>query len=341
MPSAVASDGAMTPIPTLRSSALVSSPFSEGEPEPLGREAGQREGRRRAVVEREHHEHDERGEQERDEEDEVRPQQPAADPAGRGRALAAHVSPPPAVPVSRRSAPRNRARREHHHDDHRDQGEGQHRAVAPVRGVGEERLDGVAEELVARAADVQRGDELTGRRDQHEDEAGDHAGQAERQRDPEEGRDPAGAEVVRRLEQAAVHVLQHREHRQRHERDPAVEQHQRDREVGVDQPRHRLALRLERDVLDERVHDPVVVEDDLPGDDPQQVAREERRQQEQQQRVAVPAGHEREEVRQRIGGDRGRDDDQERDLQRVEELPAERVAAAGQEVLPVARSRAR
>ena len=272
--------------------------------------------------------HHQRRVQEQHQQGEVRAQPRAAQPAD-GRV---HVS-------SLRSIVRNAGGERHQHDHDQHQPDRQHGAVVPVDGGADEQiLDRLSEHVGLGAADQLRRDELAGGRDQHEHEAGDDAGQRQRQRDPQEGHEAAGAQILRGLDQPPVHVLHDHEHRERHERDPRVGQHQPDREPGVDQPGDGVALVAQTQLPQQRVDHAVVVQHHLPRQHAQQEAREEGRQQHQQQHVAAAVGDEGEEVGHRIGGGRRQQGHQDGDAHRLRErVPERRVGVPGREERPLVR----
>ena len=75
--------------------------------------------------------------------------------------------------------------------------------------------------------------------------------------------------------------------------------------------------------------DPVVAEDDLPAQRPQQEAREERRDDEEQQQVLVAATAERDRVGERVGDQEGQDRRRAAVQDRAQELRPKRVERVG------------
>src|SRR5690242_9793203 len=102
----------------------------------------------------------------------------------------------------------------HEHGQRDHQRDGQRRAERLVLRRDELVADRVPDELVLPAGQDGRDDVLPGHRDEHEQPAGDHAGQRQPQGDLPERGQRAGAQVGRGLDQRPVHPLQRGEHRQ-------------------------------------------------------------------------------------------------------------------------------
>ncbi len=150
-----------------------------------------------------------------------------------------------------------------------------------------------------------------------EQRAGEDAGRGERERHLAEGRPATRVEVGRRLDEAAVHALERRVQRERHERQ----------EVVGDAGDHGARRREQPPVVAEqaqrlhRVDDPAVVgEDRLPGHGPHDEAREERQDDQQQHEVAPAPRLERHEVGEREGDDQAQHRRRARVDQRAHEL---------------------
>ena len=125
---------------------------------------------------------------------------------------------------------------------------------------------------------------------------GEHPGERQRERHLAERGGAAGVEVGRGLDEPPVDLLERHVQRQRHEGQEVVGDARDDR-----RPRGQQAAVVgdEPDVLRAVQDPPVVGEDRLPGDGPDDVAREERQDDEQQQDVLPAPGLEGDEVRQR------------------------------------------
>src|SRR5215471_19139319 len=104
-----------------------------------------------------------------------------------------------------------------HDDEHRQdrhQADRQGRAERLVLGLVELVADDVPDELVVPAAQDVRDDVFAGHGDEHQQRAGDHAGQGEPERDLPEGCEWARSEVGGCFDQRPVHPFERGEHRQ-------------------------------------------------------------------------------------------------------------------------------
>ncbi len=106
-----------------------------------------------------------------------------------------------------------------------------------------------------------------------------------------------GIQVLRRLDEADVDLLERHVDRQGHERQEVVRdpRHDRDR-----RRQHPELGRQDAQILQRPEQDAVIAEDDLPALRPEQEAREERRDDEEQEDVLVAAAAERDRVGERV-----------------------------------------
>ena len=158
-----------------------------------------------------------------------------------------------------------------------------------------------------------------GRRDEREQRPGDDAGRRERQRHAQEGLRRARVQVLRRLEQPRVDLLERDVERQRHEGQEVVGDARDDRERRREQA---LAVVEDVDVLQEADDWALVREDVQPRERPDQVRDEERRDDREQEQVPPRARAERDPVHERVR-EQQRDDGRDARVQeRAEELLA-------------------
>ena len=122
---------------------------------------------------------------------------------------------------------------------------------------------------------------------------GDDAGQRERQRDPQERLRPARVEILRRLDQPHVDLLERHVERQRHEGQEVVGDPRDDGDRGGEQP---AVLAEDADRLEHVDDDALVGEDRLPGERPDQVGDEEGRDDEEEEQVLPAPAAERDPV---------------------------------------------
>ena len=221
-----------------------------------------------------------------------------------------------AVPVNC-SVPTTRAytatqREDPGHEDERHRGRGR-----VVRQLQELRLDHVADHVVLGRTEQLGVDEVTRGGDERQQRARDDAREREGQGDPQERLPLARVEILSRLEQPLVDLLQRDVQRQRHEGEEVVGDPGDDRSRCCEQP----AARAENVQMLERVNDEAVVrEDGLPGQGSDQIRDEERRDDEQQQEVLPPAAAERDPVRDRVAQQEREQRRDSRVLERTDEL---------------------
>ena len=120
---------------------------------------------------------------------------------------------------------------------------------------------------------------------------------------PPERRRLAVAEVVARLHERLVHALDRRVQRQDHERQEAVGEAEDHREVRVEE----LVVVAEAERSEQRVQQPVALQDHQPAVGADQVAREERDDHEHEVHVAEPSAEAGDPIREREAEQHARD----------------------------------
>ncbi len=190
----------------------------------------------------------------------------------------------------------------------------------------EQAVDDVADHVLLRRPEQLGVDVVTGGRDEGQQRAGDQPGHRQRQGDLAERREPVGVQVLARLDQPQVDLLQAGVERQHHERQEVVGQAGDHRHRRGQQP----TVGTEDVQRLQGAHDEAVVgQDRLPGQGAHQEAGEERRDDQHQHEVLPAAGLERDRVGQRVGQqqrERGRhagvqQRPEERRLERLQRVP--------------------
>ena len=146
-------------------------------------------------------------------------------------------------------------------------------------------VDHVADEVRARSADERGGDEVAERQREGEDRARREARQDQRHEDRAKRAPAARPEIGRGLDVGVGHAFDRRPHRQDHERQPDVAEHDPHRPVGVAD-----VHRAEAHVAERPVDDPVLGEYQPPRVHAHEVARPERDQHRHEQGALQPLG---------------------------------------------------
>ncbi len=211
-------------------------------------------------------------------------------------------------------------------DRHQHEGERRRRRVVGLFEV--ERLDHVADHLVARAAEELGVDVVAGGGDEGQQGAGDDPRRRERQRHPPEGLRRARVEVLGGLDQAHVEPLEAGVERQHHERQEVVGEAGDHRRAGGED----VAAGGQADRLQHAHHRAVVGEDRLPGEGPDQVGGEERGHHREQHRVAPAPRLEGDRVGQRVAErqrERGREPRVDEGAHELGVVERERIGVVG------------
>ena len=145
-----------------------------------------------------------------------------------------------------------------HDDDRHDERDG--RADVPVASGEELRFNDVADEDVLSAAEKLRNEEARHRGQEHERDAGDHAGKRERQRHAQECLHRRCTEVVGGFQKALVHLGKGRVNLQDHKGNEVIDHAEDDGKARVDH-RHGADAEPRKD----RVEDALVLQNAHPS----------------------------------------------------------------------------
>jgi hypothetical protein len=190
------------------------------------------------------------------------------------------------------------ALKQHDGHDQQQQDQDRHRARDRQVAVLEELIrQHAADHQLIGAAEQRRNHVLAHRRDEHQQAAGEDAGERLRQRDRQERAKRPCAQIRRRLEQRRVVLLEVRVQRQDHERQIRIHDADIHREVGLHQ--HQWTVD-DAEVQQHVVDDAVVVQQPDPGVHAQQERGPERQHHQHQQHRARGGGRARDGIRHRI-----------------------------------------